>query len=425
MMQKIITRQIPNGPLILGYPTSSFRTAALALFIATGSRFESAKKRGISHLLEHLLFRGSNRFNAEEIIQWVEGQGGALNAFTAEEYTCLHLQIFPSNWEKALAILLDMTFFPLLNENDIRKERAIILDEAKSHADQPLSLLSDLFSKSLWGKHSLSHKIEGDARALRALTSVDIACHHRLNYRPEMCTIAFVGDLNIDDLAKSAQNLSINCELNVKKQSNQIVSPVDLGVDLMRRKRLEQVHFQIGMQLNPVSDQERCAQNLLSVIVGESMGSRLFQEMREKMSLAYHLNSECAHFSDKSCFSIQVVSSQERFFDCLNRIKFVVSQLQNQKIEKKELERAKSYFLGTTLQELDNPLGLALWLGEQLFCGWSKIPMTPAYFETLVESIDINQMQNAAHLLQDRALWRGAFVGPLPPHWTASHWRDI
>ncbi len=421
-MPLISSRQLTQGPLILGCSTRSFRTAAIALFIKAGSRFEVPSNRGVSHLLEHLLFRGSQRYTAREIVCWVEGQGGTINAFTSEECTCLHLQIFPANWKKALDILLDMASHPLLDQEDIDRERSIVLDEAKSQADHPISLLGDLFSKSLWGKHPLGNSIEGTARSLRGLQREKLQQYLAKHYRPNSCAIAFAGDLDIDDMAKSIQQNCTSWGQNIAEKRRKKTPMLDGGQDLFCRKKLEQVHFQIGLQLHSLSDHERCAQSLLSVLLGESMTSRLFQKVREKEGLAYHLHSECSHHTDISAMSIQAIASKERFGQCLDQIQQQIKRLNIDLIDEGELKRAKSYLLGTTLAELENPMGLALWLGDQLFSGWSGNHMTPERYEALIDSIDLAQVQRAARSL--RSIWRGTFVGPKVLNWDLEKWQS-
>lgn len=420
-MPPISSRQLTQGPLILGCSTRSFRTAAIALFIKAGSRFEVPSNRGVSHLLEHLLFRGSERYTAREIVRWVEGQGGTINAFTSEECTCLHLQIFPTNWEKALDILLDMAGRPLLNQRDIDCERSIVLDEAKSHADHPLSLLGDLFSKSLWGQHPLGNSIEGTTRSLRGLQREKLLQYLTKNYRPNNFAIAFAGDLDIDDMAKCIRENCMRWSRDIPKKKGSKSAVLHGGKDLFCRKKLEQVHFQIGLQLQPVSDQERCAQSLLSALLGESMASRLFQKVREKEGLAYHLHSECSHHTDISALSIQAVAGKERFGQCLDQVQQQIERLNIDLIDAGELERARSYLLGTTLADLDSPMGLALWLGDQLFSGWSGNYMTPERYEEMIGQIDLEQVRRAARSL--RFVWRGTFVGPNVPNWDLEKWR--
>lgn len=421
-MHKISSRQLAYGPLILGCSTRAFRTAAIAVFIKAGSRFETASNRGVSHLLEHLLFRGTQRFSACEIVDWIESQGGTINAFTSEEYTCLHLQIFPANWKRGLDILLDMVSRPLLREEDIERERSIIEDEAKANAENPLSLLGDLFSKSLWGKHPLGNSIEGSVKSLSSLTKDKIRDFQHRVYGPERLAITFAGDLDIDEIAQSIHlHSQSRRESSFWKKSVQ-KAHIDRGRDLFKRKNLEQVHFQIGLQLQPIDDQERCAHSLLSVLFGESMASRLYQEVREKRGLAYHLHSECSHYTDVSCLSIQAIASKERFCRCIDQVQREIERLNVGLIDERELQRAKSYLLGTTLAELDSPMGLAIWLGEQLFNGWSQIALSPVAYEEMINSIDLAHLQKAAGSL--RALWRGTFVGPLVCNWSLNDWKS-
>lgn len=412
MMPHTQIRQVPAGPLVLGHSTRAFRTAALALFIRAGSCDERPPLLGVSHLLEHLVFKGSQRYTAEEILLFVEGQGGSINAFTTEEFTCFHLQVFPEHFERALDILIDMTARPLLRCEDIEKERRIALDEAKSCNDQPLCLLADLFSKSLWGNDPLGNCVGGTTESLRAMQSEQIAEFHAAHYQASKVVIAFAGDLDFESVVHQIQKQGRHWPTppltSVPKRSRKW-SP---GRDRFKSKALDQVHFQMGMRLWPKSDRHRAALSLLNALVGENMASRLFQDIREARGLAYHIASECAHFTAASTFSIQCIASEEKVGHCLEAISENLLGLQADFPTKGELERARCYLSGQTFQELDSPMGAVLWLGEQLFSGFMESPLTGDRYAMLLQSINAAEIQRCAAALIENPTWRIALVGP-------------
>lgn len=405
-------RHLPAGPHLLGHQTRAFRTAALALFIRAGSCHERAPLLGVSHLLEHLAFRGSSRYSAREIVLFVEGQGGSINAFTTEEYTCFHLQVFPEEVERALDILIDMAARPLLRAADVEKEREIALDEAKSCGDQPISFLADLFAKSLWGSHPLGNCVGGTVRCLKSMRREQIAAFHAEHYRASKALIAFAGDLDFEEIAEHIQRRSNRWPASSQQQKPSVKPRFGApGKVRFASKGLDQVHFQLGVRLWPRDDQQRIALNLLNVIAGENMASRLFQEIREKRGLAYHIASECTHFSAASSFGIQCIAGEEKLPKCLTAISESLRQLQSSLTEG-ELERARCYLRGQTFQELDSPMGAALWFGEQFLSGFSERPHTEKELVKHLGNIDVAQMRELAGALIGDIAWRIAFVGP-------------
>lgn len=411
-MCSVFSRKIPLGPRVIANCTRAFRTTALTLFIKTGSRDDSADAMGISHFIEHLLFRGSKNYTAKEIVHFAEGQGGSINAFTSEEFTCLHMQVLPKYCYQALEMLIDMIAHPQLRDVDIEKERQILLDEANSTIDQPSQLLSDEFSKALWGRHPLGQCIGGSMHSLRAITPDQIHAHYRQMYHPEALTISCTGDIDFEEMCVQVQQKTKNWRVDQSFPLRGYEEDGGGACDRYRKKPLEQVHFQIGAQLYPQSDIERCTWSLLNVVLGENMASRLFQGVRETRGLAYLIASECTHFTDRSALSIYAGAGEHLSRDCLATTLCILASLRRTQVTEREIDHAKSYLLGSLYQELDNPLGSALWQGEQYYSGWAVHPMTPEAFADLIHSVQLSHVQSGVEHLLTSAKWHGAFLGP-------------
>jgi predicted Zn-dependent peptidase len=395
--------QLSSGVRIATAEMPHMESVSVGIWVGVGGRYETKRIAGISHFIEHLLFKGTHRRSAKEISQTVEGIGGYLNAFTGEETTCYYAKASHRHLDTLLDVLADMYLHPRLAAADIKKERQVIKEELLMYRDQPDHYVHELLTETLWPGQPLGLSLTGTPESLDAIDRAALFAYKQKKYIGANTVVAVAGRCRHDDIVTRVSRAA-HVAGNGRTPHFQ---PARAGQRSPRlhflSKPVEQSHLAIGIRGVSRHDPRRYAMKLLSVILGENMSSRLFQTIREKHGLAYSIQSSTSYFADTGAFIISAGLDTRRLHKAL---KLVMSELR--KIARRpptavELRRAKDYGIGQMRLGLESSSNQMMWLGEHLLAyGFIQ---TPDEIERQIEAVTTEDVQEVAvRLFRDKRL---------------------
>lgn len=323
-------------PLII-HKLSNFNSFVLGIWIKHGSRHEPSNKNGLSHFIEHLFFQGTKKRTAKEISLQIDSIGGDLNAFTGREFTSIYIKSLKHNMSKAIELISDIFSNPLFPAKEIEKERAIILEEIRMVNDNPEELVHDLFMEKAFN-NNLGLPILGKEHTVEKIIRKDILECFKNYYGINNCLISCAGNFDVEKLVSDLEEHLTSrkgLQLSFEKPKAKFSS----GVHVFQ-KELNEVHICLGFQAVPFKHEDRNRLTLLNCILGGSVSSRLFQEIREKKGLAYNIYSFVSFYSDTGIFGIYTACEPSKVNEMLKSINSTLKKLS--KIKDEEMERAKT-----------------------------------------------------------------------------------
>lgn len=378
-------------------------SVSVGIWVGVGGRYETKRLAGISHFIEHLLFKGTPRRTARQISQEVEGIGGYLNAFTGEETTCYYAKASHRHLDKLLDVLADMYQHPKFAVADINKERGVIKEELLMYRDQPDHYVHELLTETLWPGHPLGRSLTGTTESLDGINRALLQDFKRQKYIAANTVVAIAGRCRHDDIMDRVEKV-------LELSHNGRAPRCEPARDAQRSSRLkflsrsvEQTHLAIGIRAVSRQDPRRFAMKLLSVILGENMSSRLFQTIREQHGLAYSIQSSTTYFADTGALIISAGLDAKRLHKAL---RLVLRELKNASPRPPsaiELRRAKDYAIGQMRLGLESSSNQMMWLGEHLLAyGFIQ---SPDEIERKLEGVTADEIQEiAATLFSDKRL---------------------
>ena len=316
-MQKVTLSELDSGERVISERVAGVRSVALGFWIDVGSRDERAERAGVSHFIEHLLFKGSRRFDAQQIAETFDAMGAELNAATSRENTVVYARVPDHHVETALEVMTDMVFAPSFAEVD--QEREVVLEEIAMYEDAPQELVHDLFSQAVFADHPLGRPVIGTAEVISTVSRRALSGYHRRAYAPGNVVVAAAGNVDHDRLVALLQRSErragapARAGTRVRRPLAQLPGP---GLRF-QRKETEQYHLCLGATGISRSDRRRFASSLLDSILGGSASSRLFQEIREKRGMAYAVYSFGAQYTDTGILGVYVGTREENLAACV------------------------------------------------------------------------------------------------------------
>lgn len=343
---------LPNGLRVLVEPLSDFSSVTVGIWILNGSRDEEPAKAGISHLIEHLSFKGTPTRGARQIALEIDSLGGSLNAFTSKEYTSFYAKVLGNSLHDALDILGDISLNPLFQENDLEKERDVIIQEISMVEDTPEDLVHDLHSREFWSGHGLGWPILGTQHSVMEMTTDDIKVFHRDRYKAGSMVLTAAGAVDPDELLTRLQGSFGHLERGSFSPVRPVPDPTP-GILVLNRP-LEQVHFCVGYESMPVNDDRRYQLYLLNTILGGGMSSRLFQRIREERGLAYSVYSYHSAYQDTGLLTVYCGTSPDGFPTALKLVHEEIDLLVQESVQAENLLTAKRQLKGNLLLSLES-----------------------------------------------------------------------
>jgi predicted Zn-dependent peptidase len=344
---------LANGVRVITEAMPHVRSVSVGIWIGSGSRRESAEQNGISHFIEHMLFKGTSRRSAEDIARSVDSIGGNLDAFTAKELVCFNTKVLDEHLSLAFDVLADLVLHPLFRREDIEKEKGVILEEIKMEADSPDYLVHEIFSSNFWKDHPLGKPILGTPQTVKRFDQDVIRAFYSQVYAPSNLIVTAAGNLTHDRLVTLAREHLEALPPGQPTPSDQVPN-THARIALRNKKALEQVHLCLGVPSYPLPHSERFACYVLNTLLGGGMSSRLFQNIRERQGLAYAVFSELNPYRDTGCLSIYAGSSIESARKVVASITNEFRDLKDRPVPDEELRRAKDHLKGSLMLSLES-----------------------------------------------------------------------
>lgn len=385
-------------------------SVSVGVWLRCGSRDEAARVNGISHFIEHLVFKGTRRRTGEALTREIEGAGGSLNASTGEESTFYYAQVLPERLRCAVDVLLDMVTAPTFRADQLDVQKDIVVEEIRMVEDRPASLVEDLFSEALWGTHPLGRRILGTERSIRKITRRDLVEYHRRRYTRAACVVAFAGRVDHDEavalVGRAARGMQAGRAHTFRPANSRQRAPRIV----VQGRETEEAHVVLGFKTFARAHPARFALKIVSTLLGENMSSRLFERVRERRGLAYSIHSGIDRYVDSGCLYIGGGFDAARLDVALRAVVRELERLRTRRVPRAELERAKQYALGQFRMGLEKTMSRMVWVGENLLLG-GRVP-DAARTVRRIEAVTTDEVQRVARMVLRPNRMSVAVIGP-------------
>jgi predicted Zn-dependent peptidase len=349
MIQKTV---LPNGILVLTEEIPNVHSVSVGIWVEAGSRDERREENGISHFIEHMLFKGTQRRSARQIAKEIDAVGGILNAFTSKEFSSFYAKVLAEHLPVALDLLLDLYLNSVFSAEELEKERQVIVQEINMVEDTPDEYIHDLFSQSFWPHHPLGLPILGRLNTISRMDRRTLKVFFNKHYLQIPPIIAAAGKLKHEDLLRPVQEALK--KIRPQPKQRKIYPPRPHPRVQVQNKQLEQVHLLLGTQGLSIGHPRRYAFTVLNTLLGGGMSSRLFQEVREKRGLAYSVYSFVSSFLDSGLLGVYVGTGDNTVSRVLQVVLREMNRIAENSISPKELRSAKEQLKGNLLLSLES-----------------------------------------------------------------------
>ncbi|MFA5388988.1 MAG: pitrilysin family protein [Candidatus Omnitrophota bacterium] len=364
---------LDNGLTLVTNHMSAMESMAIGIWIRAGSRNEDEKNSGMSHFLEHMLFKGTPSRSCRKIKEEIEGRGGSLNGFTAEETSCFLAKVSFKHTGIALEVLSDMVLNAGLDKDELQRERGVIIEEIKMYHDLPSHHVHDLLTEIMWPGNPLGFSIAGTMDSVSSITKENMARYRDLHYTAKNIVVALCGNIDhsaIEDdirgiFAAAPDAASASPEAFRRDQSKPRIK--------IMRKDTAQTHLCIGLHSFGRSHEDRYALALLHVILGGNMSSRLFENIREQKGLAYEIGAEVKKYNETGAFVVHAGTEHKKAKEAVICILEELKKIKEKQVAQDELKRAKEFFKVQLLMALEDTVEHMLWLGDHV-TSLNKLP---------------------------------------------------
>ena len=388
------------------------KSVAIVFGIGVGSRYEVQEHQGISHVIEHMLFKGtSKRQNTFEISQAIEGIGGEINASTSKETTYLYAKVPQEQFKTAFDVLADIILNSLIREEDLHKEKNIIIEEIKKYQDIPEELVEILLDKIMWKNHPLGEPILGDEKSVVNIQREDLLAYINTFYRPNNLVISIAGNIKMEEVILQVNKyFKIIEKGEVKKylpaKDNQ--KNIQIGIKF---KKSNQTHLSLGFPGISRLDPNKYSVDLLDIILGSGLSSRLFQKIRVRKSLAYDIHSFVQYFNDIGSFNIYAGIDSSKLRETIQTILEELNKIKDNHLKEDELKKAKEMYKGALILSLESTLSRAFWLGNRMF--FYGRTSTFDEIKEKIEEVKVKDVQKTAQNIFIKDKINLSIVGPL------------
>jgi predicted Zn-dependent peptidase len=408
---------LPNGLRILTEAMPAVRSATVGVWADVGSAVESRERRGISHLVEHMLFKGTQRRTARQIAETMDSVGGNLNAFTDKETTCYYAKVIDRHVPLALDVLADMFLHSTFDPLELSKEQKVILEEIKMYDDSPDELIHDIFLQTMWSGSSLGEPTIGFAESVMGVTPEGLRAHMRAHYAPNAVIVAAAGNVEHDRfvelVAEEFGGFQGACVLPRAER------PATTPATNVRFKESEQAYVVMGTRGIDIRDDRRYALSLLDTVLGGGMSSRLFQEIREQRGLVYSVYSFQAAYRAAGLFGVYAGTSAENVQACVDVIVEQFARARNAPIERDEFQLAKEHIKGNLTLSLEASSSRMIRLGRNEFALGRHV--SAEEIEQRIDAVTPDEVQQLARELLAEENLGLCIIGPV--HESDIAWR--
>ena len=406
-MQNWALTELDSGERVISERLDHVRSVAVGFWIGAGSRDESTDQAGVTHFIEHLLFKGTERYSALDIAEIFDGLGGELNAATSREHTLVYCRVPDHHLETAVEVMTDMVFSPAFAE--LETEREVVLEEIAMYEDTPQELVHDLFSEAVFGSHALGRPVIGTADVISTVSRRAIGAYHRAMYAGMNIVISAAGNITHERLLALLQRFEHDRPDGRPRVRRPLVSEPPPGLRF-QRKDTEQYHVCLGAPGISRSDRRRFAASLLDSILGGSASSRLFQEIREKRGMAYSVYSFASQYTDTGIVGVYVGTREENLQPCIEICVEQIAEITAGKLRDGELERAKESLKGRIMLSMESTSNRMSRLGKSLISDTELLTFDRIFAE--IDAVTADELAELAAVLLPPERLSASGVGP-------------
>ncbi len=400
--------KLDNGLRVVTEHIDYVKSVSVGLWVENGSRNENIKNNGISHFIEHMFFKGTKNRTAKEIAETIEDVGGQINAFTGKEATCFYIKTLDTHLELSLDVLSDMLFNSKFDEEEIEKEKGVIIEEINMNEDSPEDVLSDLHSIAIWGEDPISYPILGSIENVKSFNQKILKDYIEQYYIPENSVISICGNFDVNSIEYMVDKFFGNWSSSRKKITT-YSTPTILNNSMFKQKSIEQLHISLGLQGIPLGDDDIYTLLFLNNILGGGVSSILFQKVREELGLCYSIYSYISSFNNTGTLNIYTGLTPSCAGDALNIIKeniynFSKSDLSKDRIFKTKEQLKAGYIIGL---ESTN---------SRMFSNGKSVLFlnrinTPEDIMEKIDNINIDSIKKIQNMCFKKGILNSAFVG--------------
>src|SRR5579864_1995726 len=352
-VRSIRRQELPSGLTVITERMEHIRSASIGIWLETGSRDEDPQWNGISHFIEHMVFKGTQHRTAEEIARQVDSIGGNMDAFTAKECICFNVKVLDEHVPIALEVLGDLVLNPVFAEKDIDREQGVILEEIKMDEDNPDYLVHEIFTQNFWKDHPLGKPILGTKETVKRFERQPVLDAYGHRFAPGIIIVSAAGHLEhapfVDLVTKHFEHMKPS-----KNGFHSATPKIVSRIILRNKKALEQVQLCIGVPCHPIAHEQRHAGYILNTLLGGGMSSRLFQNIRERQGLAYSIYSDLNPYRDTGCLAVYVGTSLASASKVVQSVVSEFRKLKTESVPDEELRRSKAQLKGSLMLSLES-----------------------------------------------------------------------
>ena len=387
---------LPNGLIILTEEMPHVRSVAMGVWIRAGSRHEASPVNGISHFVEHMVFKGTTSRTAQQIAREVDAIGGNLDAFTGKETVCFNMKVLDEHVPKALDILSDLVLNPTFAEDEVVRERGVILEEIKMDEDNPDYLVHEIFTQHFWQGHALGKPILGTEKTVSGFDRAKLLDYYGSRFRGGNMVFSAAGHLDHDAFVEQVTRRFAALQPG---ESLTVDAPPKTAANIILRnkKSLEQVQLCLGVPARPLADESRYISLMLNTVLGGGMSSRLFQTVREENGLAYSIYSDLSPYRDTGSLCVFAGTSADKALKLIELVMQQLKLLKDEPIDADELRRAKDQLKGNLLLSLESSGARMSNLARQQM--YFNYFFGPDEILAKVEEVTVEQVQTMAQSL--------------------------
>jgi len=409
---RVQEKKLPGGLRTILLPREEGETVTFLTLIGVGSRYETPRQSGLSHFLEHMFFKGTDkRPTAQEIAEAVDGVGGEFNAFTSEEYTGYYVKVASKYLERAADVVSDILLHPLFPPEEIDRERGVITEEIRMYTDMPMRHVWHLWNQALFGDHPLGRRIDGLPETVAGFQRPDFTKYTSEHYHAGNAVVTVAG--RFEAARGRALLRDLFADLPRGAATKPRVAPKRLPVERFvaeRRPSLDQSHLMVGVPGVALADKDRWAVEVLAIILGAGMSSRLFLSVRERRGLAYSVRTYAENFTDTGSFVTQAGVRTNKAAEALRVIMAEYDRISSEPVEAAELTKAQQMLRGQMLLGLEETNALAMFAGgQELLSGKIEKPTEQL---KRIDAVTIRDVQRVAQRLLDPRQRAVVLLGP-------------
>ncbi len=402
--------KLKNGLTIIITPMKGSPSVTVLVTVSAGSKYETKEINGLSHFLEHMCFKGTERRpKAIDISRELDSLGAQNNAFTSQEYTGYFAKAHPKNFSKILDIVSDMYLNPLFDEKEIEKEKGVIIEEINMYEDMPHRIVGDIFMEAMYGDQPAGWNIAGTKENVRGMTRDDFLKYRKANYVAGGTTVLVAGDINERKAIEEVKKYFQNIPAGKKSGKLKIVEEQTKPVIKIKHKETDQTHIVLGVRTYDAKNSKNHPLHILNALLGQGMSSRLFQKLRDEMGVGYYVRSGIDEFTDHGFLAVSTGVDNLRVGEVISAVLGEMKKLAIEKISEAELKKAQDYMIGNMYLSLESSDAVA-WdcAGQFLLTG--KM-LTPAEFEEKIKKVTTKDIQKVAQEIFNDNRLNMAIVG--------------